>query len=259
MSSPCRTTSRIASPSGVPPGSRVETTSWPCSRSHVGEQPRLGRLPRSVLSLEADEHRAPTIRRVRAAVTGGAGFIGSNLVDALVARGDDGRRRRRPLASASASTSTRRATLVERDIRDGIDARRAPRSSSTSPPRPTCRPRSGEPAHDARGQRRRHGQGRSRRRSGPARGSSSPRPAARSTASAPARRPRTARALPLLAVRDREALRRGVPRRLQPDPRHDATSSRRLGNVFGPRQAREPRGRRGRDLPRPASRAARRR
>ena len=31
--------SRIASPSGVPPGSRVATTSWPCSRSQAASSP----------------------------------------------------------------------------------------------------------------------------------------------------------------------------------------------------------------------------
>ncbi len=85
-----------------------------------GEQPRLGRLPRSVLSLEADEHRLSTIRRVRVTVTGGAGFIGSNLVDALVERGDD------VVVVDDLSFGRREfvnpaATLVERDIRDGID------------------------------------------------------------------------------------------------------------------------------------------
>jgi UDP-glucose 4-epimerase len=57
---------------------------------------------------------------VRAAVTGGAGFIGSNLVDALVARGDevlvvdDLSFGKRELVNAA-------AVFVERDIRDGID------------------------------------------------------------------------------------------------------------------------------------------
>jgi UDP-glucose 4-epimerase len=58
---------------------------------------------------------------VRAAVTGGAGFIGSHVVDALVARGDD------VLVIDSLSTFGNAdyvnpaATLDERDIRDGID------------------------------------------------------------------------------------------------------------------------------------------
>jgi UDP-glucose 4-epimerase len=57
---------------------------------------------------------------VRAVVTGGAGFIGSNLVDRLVERGDEvlvvddlsfGRREHVHAA----------ATLLERDVRDGLD------------------------------------------------------------------------------------------------------------------------------------------
>jgi len=58
---------------------------------------------------------------VRAVVTGGAGFIGSNLVDVLVARGDevvvvD------DLSSGKRELLNPGATFVERDIRRGIDA-----------------------------------------------------------------------------------------------------------------------------------------
>jgi len=61
---------------------------------------------------------------VRAIVTGGAGFIGSNLVDALVQRGDD------VVVVDDLSSGKRRnvnaaATFVEADIRDGFDAARA--------------------------------------------------------------------------------------------------------------------------------------
>jgi UDP-glucose 4-epimerase len=57
---------------------------------------------------------------VRVAVTGGAGFIGSNLVDALVERGDE-------VVSIDNLTAGKReyvhpkAEFVERDIREGLD------------------------------------------------------------------------------------------------------------------------------------------
>jgi UDP-glucose 4-epimerase len=58
---------------------------------------------------------------VRAVVTGGAGFIGSNLVDALLARGDEVTVVD-DLSSGKREHVNPAASLIERDIRDGIDA-----------------------------------------------------------------------------------------------------------------------------------------
>jgi UDP-glucose 4-epimerase len=55
--------------------------------------------------------------RVRAAVTGGAGFIGSNLVDALVARGDEVTVVDN-FASGKRENLNERARLLEHDIRE---------------------------------------------------------------------------------------------------------------------------------------------
>ena len=83
---------------------------------------------------------------MRALVTGGAGFIGSNLVDALLARGDDvsvvddlSTGRRENLDGALAAG----ARLHEASVTDGApwppcSPRSAPTSSSTSPRRSTC-------------------------------------------------------------------------------------------------------------------------
>jgi UDP-glucose 4-epimerase len=56
---------------------------------------------------------------VRATVTGGAGFIGSCLVDALVERGDDVTVVDN-LSSGRRENVQQRASLVERDIREGV-------------------------------------------------------------------------------------------------------------------------------------------
>ncbi len=58
---------------------------------------------------------------MRAVVTGGAGFIGSNLVDALLARGDDVTVID-DLSSGKRENIARQATFVVADIRDGFDA-----------------------------------------------------------------------------------------------------------------------------------------
>ena len=83
---------------------------------------------------------------MRAAVTGGAGFIGSHVVDALVERGDEvhvvdnfATGRRENLNAAAA--------VHEQDIREPLSplfGEIRPSSSSTSPRRPTsARPSSG--------------------------------------------------------------------------------------------------------------------
>src|SRR5919204_3839161 len=89
ISSLPRSNLRTSSPSAVPPGSRVTTTSRPsCSRASA----------RSFVWVVLPEPSRPSnvtnIRRLgyeplRAIVTGGAGFIGSHVAEALAARGDE--------------------------------------------------------------------------------------------------------------------------------------------------------------------------
>ena len=81
---------------------------------------------------------------MRVIVTGGAGFIGSHVVERAACAGRRGARRRRPLArkreqraAARRCTSTTSASHSTRS-----SARRAPRRSSISRPRRTCGSRS---------------------------------------------------------------------------------------------------------------------
>ena len=111
---------------------------------------------------------------MRTLVTGGAGFIGSNLVDALLARGDEvtvvddlSTGRRENLDGALAAG----AELAELDIRDAAALarwrRRAPPRARLPPRRPDRRPQVARgPRLRRRGQRRRH---RQRARGGPRR------------------------------------------------------------------------------------------
>ena len=180
---------------------------------------------------------------MRTVVTGGAGFIGSNLVDTLLARGDSvtvvdnfASGKRENLNPAAAPARARHPRAVRR------------RGGCGLPPRgPGRRPDlDAAPRVRRRGQRRRHGQ---RPRRG-ARGPGDLRLVGRRRL----RRVRRARdgadAVPApVGVRDREEVRRGVPRRLEPHPRHAPHRPpvrERLRAAPGLR----PRRRRGRDLPR---------
>jgi UDP-glucose 4-epimerase len=107
-----RTAARLAREQHLPP----------VGAQRVGEQTRLGRLAGAVETFKGDKHgRLPSIRGMRAIVTGGAGFIGSNLVDALVEQGHDVHVLDN-LSSGLRENVNPRATLHEGDIREDVAA-----------------------------------------------------------------------------------------------------------------------------------------
>ena len=184
---------------------------------------------------------------MRALVTGGAGFIGSNLVDALVARGDD--------------------VVVLDDLSSGKRVEREPGRPVRGGQHPHGRPRGGDARCGdllpPRGPGRRADLGgaarvRRRRSTSSGRCGCSPPPATQpvvfsSTGGAiygECRRP--AREddplLPLSPVRHRQARRRGVPGRLEPDAR-DAAHRPSLRERLRPPPGGRARGRGRRDLP----------
>ena len=130
---------------------------------------------------------------MRAVVTGGAGFIGSHVVDALLARGDEVHVVDN-LATGRRENVDDAATLHEHDIReplDGVFAEVRPEVVVHLAAQADVGTSVAQPRFDARGERARDAQ---RARGGArrtARSSSSARPAARSTASASVRRART--------------------------------------------------------------------
>src|SRR5436309_10556034 len=86
---PVRSSSRTRSPSGVPPGSRVVTTSRPVSRIALASSSACVDFPEPSRPSNVTNICGLGYGALRAIVTGGAGFIGSHVAEALVARGDE--------------------------------------------------------------------------------------------------------------------------------------------------------------------------
>src|SRR2546430_4890769 len=89
ISSPLRRSSRTWSPSGVPPGSRVVTTSSPVPRTASASSSACVDLPEPSRPSNVMNIGDLGYGALRAIVTGGAGFIGSHVAEALLARGDE--------------------------------------------------------------------------------------------------------------------------------------------------------------------------
>ena len=121
ISGPSSSSSRIRSPSGVPPGSRTATTSCPCPRAHSASSAACVVLPEPSMPFERHEHPAA----YDTAACGRSSPVAPGSSDrtsstALVERGDD------VVVVDNLSTGKREnlnpaATFVERDIRDGLD------------------------------------------------------------------------------------------------------------------------------------------
>ena len=121
IAGPSSSTSRKRSPSAVPPGSRSSTTSRPSPRSHSASSAAWVVFPEPSMPSNVTNIVLTYDTSMRAVVTGGAGFVGSHLVDALVARGDEVTVIDN-LASGKRENLNDAAAFLEHDILEGIDA-----------------------------------------------------------------------------------------------------------------------------------------
>src|SRR6266566_15545 len=117
MSGPSSNSSRTCSPNSVPPGSRVATTVRPSASSAPRNRSICVDLPEPSIPSKVTNTACLGYEAMRAVVTGGAGFIGSHLVDALVARGDEAHVLDN-LATGSRENLASAAELHKLDIRD---------------------------------------------------------------------------------------------------------------------------------------------